>query len=300
MEKNKNYVLITAAKNEEKTIERTIRSVDDQSVLPLRWIIVDDGSTDRTSEILKHYAKHLRYLNVISKRGELKANFESQVRAINTGIEQLAGLKYDFIGNLDADITFDPDYYQKIIEKFSEDRNLGLAGGAIYEEQKGSFTPRNFNSENSVAHAVHFYLRECFESVEGYIPLPYGGSDTVAETTARMKGWKVKTFFEIPVRHHRMTCGVEGIVRGGYRQGKMDYTIGNTLFFELIKCISRWKVRPLLMYSAARMLGFMSANLKSEKKKLPDEFISYLRKEQKLRIKQTFLFLSGTNNILTK
>ncbi len=293
---NKRYVLITAAKNEEKYIARAINAVVGQTVLPKRWVIVDDGSTDNTRDIVREYASVYEFISIIHLNAGTKANFGSQVRAINIGYGEVSSIGYDFIGNMDADVSFDSDYYERILRNFAADTQLGLAGGFIYEESNGRFESRKFNTVRSVAHAVHLFRRECFESIGGYIPLPFGGSDTVAEDMARMKGWKVRSFPEILVYHHRKTCGVEGVLKGGFRQGLMDYSIGCHPLFEILKCGARWKSSPLFLYAGLRLIGFLWASVKDDKRIVPVDFVRYLREEQLSRIRG-FINLS---NLRTK
>jgi hypothetical protein len=198
----------------------------------------------------------------------------------------LKKLEYGFVGNLDADVSFNSDYYEKIIGKFGLDAKLGLAGGVIYEEDNGRFESRRFNTIRSVAHACQTFRRECFESISGYIPLPFGGSDTVAEVMARMKGWKVRAFPEIRVFHHRRTCGAEGALKGGFRQGLMDFSIGCHPLFEILKCVARWRARPYLLYAGMRLTGFCWGKIRREKKIVPEDFVRYLREEELARVRR--------------
>jgi glycosyltransferase involved in cell wall biosynthesis len=286
------YVLITAARNEEVYIEKTILSVTHQTISPARWVIVSDGSTDKTDDIAEKYAKQYSFMQVLRIRGDNRRNFGSQVRAINIGYEQLKDIRYEFIGNLDADISFDDDYYERILEKFQQNQRLGLAGGFIYEEHKGKFKGRKFNNINSVPHAIQIFRRQCFELIGGYIPLPYGGPDWVAEVTARMNGWEVKALPELKVFHHRPTATADGVLRGKFRQGLMDYSVGSHPVFEIFKCIHRIKGRPYFIGSLLRLLGFVCGYFRRENRTVSNEFIRYLRKEQTLRIKSLFSSLS--------
>lgn len=284
----KTYVLITAAKNEEKYIEKTLRAVIDQTIQPLKWVIVDDGSTDGTLKILQDYAIAHGFIDLIQLGERGKTNFGSQVRAINRGCQSLRSMAYDFIGNLDADISFCSEYFEKILNRFALNKNLGLAGGFIYENSEGRFKNRKFNSTRSVAHAVHLFRRNCFEAIGGYIPAPFGGSDTIAEEMAKMKGWEVRAFPEFPVYHHRKTCGVEGVLRGGFRQGRMDFSIGNRLLFEILKCGSRWKASPMFVYAGLRLIGFLWATVHRDERIAPEDFLRYWRKEQFERLRGIF------------
>lgn len=285
----KPYVLITAARNEQAYIEKTIISVINQSILPKKWIIVSDGSTDRTDQIVKKYVKQYHFIQHFIVNGDAKRNFGSMVRAFNTGHEQLKYIDYEFIGNLDADISIESDYYQSILEKFQENTRLGLAGGFIYEQHNGKYESRKFNSNKSVPHAIQLFRRECFESIGGYIPLKYGGVDWCAEVMARMNGWHVESFPEIKVLHHRRTLAAEGVLKGAFRQGLMDFSVGSHPLFEVFKCMSRVRGKPFLIYAVLRLTGFIWACYRRENREVSSKFVMYLRREQMQRVYNLFL-----------
>jgi len=287
---SRKYVLVTAAYNEEVLIEDTIRSVVTQRYCPARWVIVSDGSTDNTDAIVNKYAERYNFVQLHRLAGDHPRNFAAQVNAINAGINQLAGSDFDFIGNLDADITFEPSYMERLLQKFSDDPELGLAGGLIHERcADGVFRSRPDNSLTSVAHAVQLFRRACFQAIgRGYLPLPYGGPDTYAEVSARMKGWRVASFPDLPVHHHRVTGSAGGMLRGCFRQGRMDHSLGTLPAFELMKVMRRIHVKPVVAGSAARLAGFLYAYYRRDGRSVPDEFMEYFRGEQSARIRSLF------------
>lgn len=187
---------------------------------------------------------------------------------------------------MDADVSFKPNYFEQLLNSFSQNINLGLAGGTIYEEYGGEFQPRKFNNPRSVPHAVQVFRRRCFEEVGGYKPLRYGGPDWYAEVSARMKGWEVHAVQELEVCHHRPTLGAEGSVRGAFRQGLMDYSLGSHPIFEIVKCARRFRTKPYALVGLSRLMAFLWATCKMEKREAPDEFLKYLRKEQSTRLKE--------------
>lgn len=280
-----NYVLITPARNEEKYIAHTIQSIIAQTVQPLAWIIVSDNSIDKTDEIVNEYVNRYPFIKLIRVVSEKKRNFGAQVRAFLKGYELIKDLQYDFIGNLDADVSFERDYYKKVIGQFALDNKLGLAGGFIFEKQNGVFRCRKHNSTDSVAHAVQLFRRECFLKINGYVPLRYGGSDSVAETKVRMNGWNVKAFPWLEVYHHKPTLGAEGKYNGAFRQGLMDYSIGIPSFFELLRCLIRASDSPI--YSVCRYTGFIWAIIKRNPREVDVDTIRFLKKEQKRKFIST-------------
>ncbi len=281
---NTNYVLITPARNEEQCIEKTIKSVISQTVLPQRWIIVSDGSTDKTDNIVERYLNDHPFIVLLRREGDVLRNFSSQVFAFNTGYEKLNGLNYDYIGNLDADVSFQPDYYESVLKRFDANPRLGLAGGYIYEEQKGQFKSRPGNRTYSVAHAIQLFRRDCFENVGGYVPFKYGGSDWHAQVMAILKNWEVQAFTDLPVYHHKPTLTAEGKLKGGFRQGRMDYSLGSSPFFEILKCLSRISVKPYGFYSAYRFAGFLRGYVEREERPISRDFMKCLRERQSEKI----------------
>jgi len=289
------YVLVTAAYNEDAFLPKTIASVVSQKVPPSKWVIVSDGSTDHTDEIVREQANRHPFIQLLRITEEHPRDFVAQVNAINAGFEQLKGLEYDFIGNVDADISFEPDYFWSLLNKFEEDTNLGLAGGFIHEAQDGVFRARKGNRERSVPHAVQMFRRKCFEQIGGYLPLKYGGPDWHAEVVARMRGWRVRSFPQLRVLHHRPTGTAAGVIRYRYRQGKLDYSFGSYAPFEVVKCLLRLPERPFVVGGAARLLGFIWSYLGNEPRLVAGEFMAFLRAEQRQRLLSSLTMSTRTS-----
>lgn len=278
------YVLITAAKNEEAYIEFTLRSVCSQTKLPKKWVIVNDNSTDRTEELIQKYAEKNSFITLLNRKGDAKRNFGSQVHSINAGFEMLKNLEFDLIGNIDADISFGPNYFALLIDKFKTNPQLGLTGGWIQEKRGFDFCDRRSNSPLSVPHAVQLFRQECFIKIGSYKPLRYGGPDWYAEVMVRMNGWEVIPFIDLKVAHHKPTDSAEGLLRAAFRQGLLAYSIGSHPLFEFVKALRRLKKRPYVLFTFIRTMGFVSAYLKRNKREASNDFIRYLRKQQMSRL----------------
>ena len=251
-----NYVIITPARNEEAYIEKTIQSVISQTILPRKWVIVSDGSTDRTDEIVNQYVKDFTFIELLRAGGDQDHNFGSKVNAFNAGYETLGDVQYDYIGNLDADVSFDKNYFERIIEKFEKNNNLGIGGGIILELVNGKYITQNI-SLNSVAGAVQLFRRTSFEAIDGYLPLEYGGIDAAAEILARAKGWQVQTFPELEVLHHRrVITGQGGIMKLKFRHGINHYLLGYSPLFEITRCLWRITERPFFVGHLLILCGF--------------------------------------------
>ncbi len=281
----KSYVLITAARNEEAYIEKTIRSVTAQTILPAKWIIVSDGSTDRTDEIVKQYADTHEFILLLRKSADQERNYGNKARAFKLGYEQLKNLEYDFVGNLDADVSFGPTYYEGVLSKFDANERLGVAGGTRFDLWNGQFRKIR-PARNSAGGPTQFFRRQCYEEIGGYLPLRFGGLDTVAETMARMHGWEVETFSDLEVFHYRCTgTAGGGTVRAKFKAGILAYSVGYHPLFEVARCAFRLFDRPLVIGSVSLLAGYCWASLKRYERQVPDDFVRYLRSEQFARLR---------------
>src|SRR5437867_530054 len=195
------YVLITPARNEEAHIEQTIESVVSQTIRPAKWVIVSDGSTDRTDEIVKRYVAAHNWIELVRMPERNERHFAGKVHAFNAGLARAGHSKYDLIGNLDGDVSFDADYFEYLLGEFARNARLGLAGTNYWE---GSLKyDYRFTNIEDVAGACHLFRRQCFEAIGGYKPIRRGGIDSVAVLTARMRGWETRTCTERYLAHHR-------------------------------------------------------------------------------------------------
>ena len=230
------------------------------------------------------YTKQYFFITLVRVTEEHARNFAAQVLAINSAFRQLQDVGFDFIGNLDADICLEPDYYQNLLEQFAQDPDLGLAGGFIFEEKNGVFQSRATNSTDSVAHALQIFRRDCFQDVGFYVPLKYGGPDWFAEVSCTAAGLEVRAFPELRAYHNRPTVGAEGLIRGRLRQGRMDHSVGSLFLFEVLKCLRRIHERPAIVGAAVRFYGFLSSAIARAPRLVPDSFAEYLQQEQKGKI----------------
>ena len=284
------YILITAAKNEELFIEQTIKSVLIQTIKPEKWIIVSDGSTDLTNSIVEQFTDKNNFIELIALPPKKERNFSSKVNALNLALEKLYGLDFDFIGNLDADVTLDKSYYEDVIRTFKSNPTLGIAGGIILDCLDDNMSPQNI-SLNSVAGAIQVFRKQCFEQIGNYIPFKYGGEDAYMEISARMMGWQVQTLTELKVIHHRPTgTGMGSLSMANFRSGKMFFTLGYSPVFLFVRCLYRMFDRPVLIGSILNIIGYLSAFIKKEKCPAGDQFINFVRGEQRERLRSLVTF----------
>ena len=278
------FILITAARNEEDLIEGTIRSVISQTVLPVRWIIVSDGSTDKTDEIVAGYARSHPWIGLIRMPEHRDRSFASKAHCFNRGYREMGQQPYEIIGNLDADITFEPDYFEFLLAKFSEDPRLGVAGTPFVEG--ATHYDFRYASMEHVSGACQMFRRECFEEIGGYIPIRGGGIDWLAVTTARMKGWTTRTFIEKTCVHHRkIGTGDSGPWAALFKYGKKNYMLGNHPLWQISRSVFQMRRKPYIWGGVLLMSGYVWGYITRLKRPLSRELLIFYRGEQMRRLK---------------
>ena len=277
------YVLITPAHNEERFIRKTLDSMAAQTLLPERWIIVNDGSTDKTADIAADYAQRFPWIQLVHRSPRLDRHFGAKVHAFNAGLERFGSTDFDIIGNLDADISFDPDYLEFLMNKFANDPTLGVAGTPFLENGYDSARD-SFEGENHVAGGCQLFRRRCFEDVGGYTPNPAGGIDWIAVTTARMKGWRTRSFPERRFHHYRPlgTAGKSGMA-ATFSYGEKDYYLGGSPLWELFRAAYRTTKRPV--DGLALLVGYCWAAIRRVKRPVTRELMHFHRREQMKKLK---------------
>jgi glycosyltransferase involved in cell wall biosynthesis len=283
------YVLITPARNEERFITKTLDSMVAQTLLPERWVIVDDGSTDRTAEIVERYAAHHLWIELVRRPQHLDRSFAGKVHAFNEGLERVRSLQFEVIGNLDADISFEADYLELLMRKFSEDLKLGVGGTPFTEDGGYDTAMDSFEGENHVAGGCQLFRRQCFQDVGGYVPNRAGGIDWIAVTTARMKGWKTRSFPEKRFHHYR-TLGTAGrsCMSASFSYGEKDYYLGGSPVWQLFRVAYRMTKQPVLIDGLALFLGYCWAALWRVKRPVSRELMRFHREEQMKKLRAIF------------
>lgn len=287
------YVLITPARNEAAFIEKTLESVTRQTVLPLRWVIVNDGSTDNTASLVHPYLADHPWIQLIDRPIRKERHFAAKVWAVNAGLEEVKDLNYEVIGNLDADVSLDEDHFEFLMNEFLKDPKLGVAG-TVFREDGYNSEIDSFEGETYVSGQCQMFRRQCFEEIGGYQPSKAGGVDWMAVTQARMIGWKTRSFREKWFFHHRRLGTAErGILASSFAYGAKDYFLGGHPLWELFRVAWRMTKRPYIASGAALGLGYLWAFLRRVERPVSNQLMQFHRKEQmqKLRVILTSLVL---------
>ena len=278
-----NYVLVTPVRDEEVTIGRTIASVVAQTVRPREWVIVSDGSTDSTDDIVRRAGGEHPWIRLLQLSPRPGRSFAAVVLNTQRGIDCLEFRDYEYLGLLDSDVEFPSDYFELLLGRFQQDSRLGLAGGVVIDVglPKDRF-PRN---RIDVPGAVQFFRRECFERMGGLVPIPEGGWDMMTCVMARMNGYKTRLFTDLVVDHLKpRNISEGGAVRRKWQMGIRDHAIGYHPLFEAGKCVSRMKDRPWVIGAMAWWVGYCMGVVQRRRRIVDASVVAYVRREQMERI----------------
>jgi poly-beta-1,6-N-acetyl-D-glucosamine synthase len=278
------YIVVTPVRNEEQYLGLTIASMCAQSRKPVRWVIVDDGSTDRTPSMIEDAARQHEWITVIHRhdRGFRQAG-TGVVEAFYAGMAQVEQLPWNFVAKLDGDLSFPADYFERCLQRFEADPGLGIAGGTCCIVDNGVCRPEFANEPAfHVRGPTKIYRRACFDSIGGLMRAP--GWDTIDQLKANMQGWRTVTLQGLEVVHHRPTGGAYGSWANWVKNGVANYVTGYDPVFMVCKCIKRLLARPTpggLVEGVGLLSGFVKGYWRSIPKVDDPALIAYLRREQR-------------------
>jgi biofilm PGA synthesis N-glycosyltransferase PgaC len=279
---NTKYVVVTPVRDEEENLPLTIESMVRQTILPQRWIIVNDGSKDNTGSIIDQAAAKYPWIQGVHRKDRGFRKWGAGIiEAFYDGFNQLPSQDWDFMCKLDGDLSFEPNYFESAFRRFQDAPRVGIGGGVLYhyENEKVVF------EKHPVFHVrggVKIYRRACWEAIDGLWVGP--GSDTVDEVKANMLGWTTTSFTELHMQHHRFTGASWGRWGGLVKDGKIDYVSGYHPLFLAAKSIVRLVRWPYFLGSFALVYGYVSAHLERTPRVDDPELIRYLRQQQLARL----------------
>jgi poly-beta-1,6-N-acetyl-D-glucosamine synthase len=279
------YTIVTPVRDEARYIEKTIASVARQTVLPSKWVIVDDGSTDGTSEILDAHAMRSDWIKIIHRKNRgFRAAGGGVVEAFYEGYSAFADTDWDFIVKLDGDLSFVPDYFERCFQAFEADEKLGIGGGTVYGWEDGKLKVDSVGDPVfHVRGATKIYRRACWEAISPLVRAP--GWDTIDEVKANLHGWTTRTFPDLEIVQHKPTGSADGNWKNWFKNGRANYITGYHPLFMLAKGVKRTFLnKPFFVESAALMAGFFSGYLTGTSQAPEQEAIRYLRQQQLRRL----------------
>lgn len=277
------YVVISPMRDECDNVERCISSVRSQTILPCEWVLVNDGSTDGTRELIERQIRDIDWIRLVNveDRG-CRLPGVGVVNAFYKGFDALLTKAWDFIIKLDGDLSFEPNYFERCFAKFSAIPRLGIGGGVIRSVVDGKLKLERTNPRFHVRGATKIYRSECWDEIGGLERS--SGWDTLDEVKANMLGWTTQSFDDIPIVQHRPTGQAEGAWRDVVKNGRANYFCGYHPLFMLFKMAKRVFRKPYVLGSLALLWGYLGGHLQRGPRVDDPELIRYLRRQQLKRL----------------
>lgn len=285
------YCIITPVRDEEELIGHTIEAVAAQTIRPAEWIIVDDGSSDRTLAVVEQYARKYPWIRPARRENRGFRSTGGGIEAFLFGFDLLQTKNWEFLVNLDGDLTFAPHYFEKCFVYFRKNPDLGIGGGTIYNKI-GDQLYLEKCADSHVRGATKIYRRQCWNSLGGM--LRGLGWDTVDEVKAQMRGWSTYAFPDLQIIQQRATGSALGRWADAVKNGHSDYIVGYHPLFFAAKCARRMFRPPYLLTGLALAYGFSRSYLRRAPRVNDTEFVRYLRGQQ---LKRLFGFWNRNNKI---
>ena len=281
---NIHYIIISPVRNEAQYLPATIASVVSQTIRPLLWIIVNDGSSDDTGKIADDAARSHDWIRVVHRpdRGFRKAG-GGVVDAFYAGYELVEGEAWHFLVKLDGDLSFDAGYFEKSFQHFDNDPCLGIAGGTLYISVDDVLEVESKRDPKfHVRGATKIYRRKCWEDIGGLIRAP--GWDTMDEVKANMLKFVSLTLSDVVAIHHRPTGAAYGTWNDRVKNGLACYITGYHPLFMLMKCLTRMAEKPYLIGGFALLFGFVKGYINRVRRIDDKALIRYFQRQQMNRL----------------
>lgn len=283
-ERGYRYIVITPARNEAEYLPETIRSMAAQTVKPIEWVIVNDGSSDGTRELIEAAAAEHPWITAIHNQPQCESGVRGdraiaakEIVAFHKGMACLRQWEsWDFLVKLDADVGFAPDYFARCLDEFEKDPSLGLGGGTVVNKVLHGFETESHPSFH-VRGATKIYRRRCWEEMGG-IPAT-AGWDTLDEVKANRLRWKTRTFPSIEIVHYRATGAANGAWKNGIKNGRWSYQIGYHPMYLLLRSGRQLLRRPYLTGAIALVAGYCQAGIQGAER-LNEELARYVWEQQ--------------------
>jgi biofilm PGA synthesis N-glycosyltransferase PgaC len=275
------YIVVSPMKNEEKHVIRTLNSMVVQTVKPLEWVIVNDGSTDASPNIVADFSKRfpwIRLLNVAGLGERLPEHYGGHVvDLIREGLAHVQSEDFEYLVKLDCDISFENNFFETILAAFERDPGLGISSGISFIVQGGRLIEEK-TAEKHTLGATKVYRRDCFLDIDGLVPTM--GWDGIDEIKARMKGWEARPIRDLIFVHDRPEGMASGLLASGVERGKGSYYMGYHPLFLIARACWRM-VNPGLFADGIGLLAGYFSSMFRRSERIPDrEFVRFLRRQQ--------------------
>lgn len=281
------YAIVSPVRNEARFIGETLESVTNQTEPPVAWIIVDDGSTNTTADLVERCrarAGFIRLLRVEDNNHGApvdRLKWAAEARAFNRGLREVDLNSVDYIVKLDGDLRFGPEYFAQLMDEFERGDGLGIAGSHCFEIRNGRRL-LEWVPDSHVRGATKMYRVDCFADIGGIEPV-YGW-DTLDEIKAQMVGWRTRSF-HLGLDHLKPTGSVGGLMRGQARMGMGAYLLGYHPLFILARSARMSLSRPYVLSGFAFLGGYLGAAVRRTPRVADAETVRYLRAQQMERLR---------------
>jgi len=279
MKSGHRYVVISPCRNEAAYMRQTLDSVIGQSVRPAKWVIVDDGSSDATPQILREYRARHPWIEVLTRRDRgRRAVGPGVVEAFYAGYETIAAHDYDYLCKLDLDVRLPQRYFEVLMQRMAANPRLGSCSGKAYIEEDGALIPEGHGDETSLG-MTKFYRVACFKDIGGFVPqVMWDGIDC---HRCRMNGWIACSWDEPQLRFvhlRRMGSSQQSLLAGRMRQGFGYYFMGTGPVFMTAAALNRMREKPYLLGGLATLWGYIQSALERRPRYEDAEFRRFLRR----------------------
>ena len=272
--------MITPARNEEANLGQTIASMAAQTRRPDVWVIVNDGSTDATAELIEAAAREHSWIIAVHRRDRgHRLQGTGVIDAFYAGLDALGDRPWKWLVKFDADLSFEADYFARCLAQFDADPSLGIGGGVICQQRRSGLVCESPGDPSfHVRGATKIYRDACWQDIGGLVRAP--GWDPIDELKANMLGWTTRTFPDIPLRHHRFTGAADGTWRNQVKFGVANYITGYHPLFMAMKCLKRCVQPPFLVGALGLAWGYCRARLQGTPPVDDPALIRYVRRQQ--------------------
>jgi glycosyltransferase involved in cell wall biosynthesis len=326
---NRRYIVVTPCRNEEKNLPYLVQSITTQAIRPVMWVIVDDGSTDKTGEIIAEAEKQYDWIKGVRLEEHKEYMGTHLAYVCNKGFEfakdycNEKGIPFAYIVLVDADNILEARYFEKLLEEFEKDEKLGIASGnsaftdiekilddlrakksnvTVMDEKFWQIWDNNSTQiqnsrEDLPMGSARMWRRECFEETGGYLPVPL--PDSVSNAMAKLKGWRTRRFLDIRVIE-RQGLKKQGLWKGYKEKGESYFFLGQSFPLAVLKALKYSSKRPFYI-GMAYFYGYIKSFVR-RKERVEDEgirpYYKYIRsRELKAYYKEKFRKLLGKRNI---
>lgn len=258
------YVVVTPVRDEEKFVGQMVDSMLAQTHRPIRWVVVNDGSTDLTSQIITEKTSGIPWITLLDNVSDKRDLGTAEVVAFYKGFTRVSDLAFDYVVKLDADVVLPPHYFEALLSRMAEDPTWGIASGVYWENTTGEWEPVGMPHYHA-AGACKVVRRECFEQIGGFVPSK--GWDTLDEIRAGMRGWKTGHFSQLRFDHLKPEGSAMGSLATHRFHGLIYYRTGGGAFLLVLKALRRmFSSRPWIIGGISLAAGYCTAVLRGEKR----------------------------------